>query len=87
MGMFVQTIGVVIGRFVAGVEDGVAPKQIYGHALNSRDVDDCMAWLWSEPVISRQHRGVEALLGVVTLKALAVDLVQLVELQSRLRLK
>ena len=42
----VKRLGVFIHNLVSCVENGTPTKEINGHPLNSRNVDETMAWLW-----------------------------------------
>src|SRR5207247_3685105 len=67
----------------------LASEQVDGHALDGADVHERMFRLWRLEIGFRKHLGIElvAFLQVVPLKALAVYLVNLVELLARLRFK
>src|SRR5207244_7495730 len=85
---YVQLLSVVLNLLIAA-PDRLASKQVDGHALDGADVHERMFWLWRLAIGFRKHLGIElvALLQVVPLKALAVYLVNLVELLARLRFK
>ena len=85
----VELVGVVVAHVVAQLEGGLAAEEVDGHALDGADVDEGVARLRIEQVGGRQDLGVElrVVAQVVAVEALAVDLVDLVELQAGLRLE
>ena len=87
MGYF-QLLRIVLNVLIAA-PDGLASKQIDGHALDGANVDKCMLRLRRLEIGFRQNFWVKLLgfLQVIPLEALAVYLVNLVELLARLGLK
>ena len=85
----VEQFGVVFGFIVALREHRLASEEIDGHALDRADVQKGMARLRVEQVGRRHDLGIEGLafFEVFAAKALAVDFVNLVELEARFRLK
>ncbi len=85
----VERLGLVVAEVVARLKGSLPAEQVDGHALDRADVDEGVAGLGVEQVAGRHYLGVELLVvsQVFAAGALAVDLVNLVELQARLRLE
>src|SRR6266511_271528 len=79
----IELVGIVVDSFVANGEDGIAAKEVDRHALDSRDVDEGLTWLRIGQVAGWNDLRVEGsvLIQVVAEEPLAVELVDLVELE------
>ena len=82
-------LSVFVDRFISDTEDCIASEEIDGHPLNSGDINKSISLLWVLQIGLRKCLRVEfvCFVKVFPLKALTVDFVNLVELESRLRLE
>ncbi len=82
----VESVRVLVAglQFAEGSGRRLSSEQVHGHALDGADVDEGVARLWVEQVLGGQDRGIEALVfvKVLPLEPLAVELVDLVELEG-----
>lgn len=85
----VQRSSVLVGCLLRYTEQGGAAQHVDRHALDSADVDEGVLGLRIGEVAGRQQRGVEGLVvaEVLLLETVAVDLVDAVELETRLGLE
>ena len=85
----VELVRVVVDRFVTSPEDRLPAEEVDGHPLDRADVDERVPGLRIGEVPLGQDLGVELLVfaEVLLLERRRVDLVDLVELQPRLRLE
>jgi len=81
----VQPIHVSIEGLVAHAEDGVAAEHVDGHTLNGADVDEGVARVRRGQVLVGHQGEVElfVFVEVLALEAVAVDLIDLIELLPR----
>src|SRR5207248_1777303 len=79
----VQLLSIIIYGFVADVKDRVAPEQIDRHSLDCADVDKSISLLGVDKIRLWQSLGIKLLgfVEVFALETLAIDFVNLVELQ------
>src|SRR5207245_5647528 len=84
----VQFFGFIVPQVVAQLKGSLPAEEVDGHALDRANVHECMSWLWVEEVGRGQDLRIKAgVVKIFALEALAVDLVNLVELQAGLRLE
>ena len=85
----VELLSIFVDWFVADVEDCIATEEIDRHPLNRADINEGIALLWIVQIGLRQYLRIKLVffLEIFALKALTVDFVNLVELESWLRLK
>src|SRR5438128_1171605 len=80
----VHLLRVFIDGLIADVKNRIATEQIDRPALNGRDVNEGVTLFGIEKIGIRKHRRIEllALVKVFAMKTLAINLVDLIELQS-----
>src|ERR1035441_9298449 len=85
----IQFCGVLIKFLVSSSKDRVPTEEIYRHPLNGADINEGMTGVRVCQIRTRQHPWVKLLffIEVARLEPLAVDLINLVKFQSRLRLE
>src|ERR1019366_1608887 len=85
----VQFRGVFINFLVPGSKDGVSTEEVDSHPLDCADVYEGVTCVRVCQVRTRQHLGIVLLIlvEVSALEPLTVNLVNLVELESRFRLE
>ncbi len=85
----VESIGILVDRLIAEVQDSLATEEVERDALDRRDIDEGEPGLGIEQVRGRQcgrvERGIVA--HVVMQEPLAIELVDLVKLEAGLRLE
>src|SRR6202521_1442965 len=81
----VQLRGILVEFLVRSGKNGIPTEKIDRHSLDRADIHERMTSIWVCQVRTRQHLRIELffLVEVARLKPLAVDLVNLVKLQSR----
>jgi hypothetical protein len=85
----IEALRVLVQFLVTESEGYLSTKEVDGHPLDSRHVHEGMARLGVGQVGSGQHLWIKLLFipEVFAMESLAVDLVHLIELQARFRLK
>src|ERR1051325_5470099 len=82
-------VGIIINRLVAEIENCISTKEVNGHALNGRDINECITLFRACEIALWQHLWIKFVFfaEVFSLKALTVNFVNLVDLQSRFGLE